>query len=212
MTNKTDYSEQMRKSYNVIAKSYADKSYKDSFYEEQKAHFVSLLKEKGKVLDVGCGGGQDSLYFYSKGFSVMGIDISDEMVSYAKKKLPAGTFYAGNFVDVPLNDAFDGIWCNRVFHHIPLDQQDAFLSKIHRLLKENGVLYLSAELTDEQQDVDLWKTGVFPEHEGGDDIPIFKKLLTKDSFYSLLKKHRFEIFKTADWGKSGFTEVFARKL
>jgi len=54
--------------------------YKDwSLRERQAARYV-----KGKVLDIGCGGGRWSLYLQKKGHDVLGIDISPLAVKVCK--------------------------------------------------------------------------------------------------------------------------------
>src|SRR5574341_57679 len=45
-----------------------------------------LTKKTGKLLDVGCGRGDNSLYFKNKGFEVEALDISPQAVQLAKSK------------------------------------------------------------------------------------------------------------------------------
>lgn len=40
---------------------------------------------KGKILDLACGKGRHSIYLNSKGYDVVGVDLSDNNVSYARK-------------------------------------------------------------------------------------------------------------------------------
>ena len=44
----------------------------------------ALLLAKGRVLDIGCGGGRHSLYLQRKGFQVLGIDQSPLAIRICK--------------------------------------------------------------------------------------------------------------------------------
>jgi 2-polyprenyl-3-methyl-5-hydroxy-6-metoxy-1,4-benzoquinol methylase len=52
--------------------------------------FVELVRAgelgKHKVLDVGCGTGENALYLASNGFSVSGVDLSDRAIAAARAK------------------------------------------------------------------------------------------------------------------------------
>jgi SAM-dependent methyltransferase len=54
-------------------------------YKDWGAHEKEALRyAKGRILDIGCGGGRISLYFQRKGFDVLGIDISPLAVRVCK--------------------------------------------------------------------------------------------------------------------------------
>src|SRR5713101_1411042 len=52
--------------------------------------FVEIVRagelNKGRVLDVGCGAGENALYLAGNGFSVVGVDMSDRAIAGAKAK------------------------------------------------------------------------------------------------------------------------------
>lgn len=54
--------------------------YKDWHANEKRA----MRYAKGRVLDIGCGGGRNALYLQKKGFDVLGIDISPLAVKVCK--------------------------------------------------------------------------------------------------------------------------------
>ena len=61
----------------------------------------------GKVLDLGCGTGQATLLFAERGFSVTGLDVSDNMIEVAKKKCsqyPNVNFLVGAFDEINLQE------------------------------------------------------------------------------------------------------------
>jgi len=57
--------------------------------EEEKELFCRLMwKERGSLLDIGCGTGIFTTFFKGRGFSVMGLDLSLEMVLHLRAKDP----------------------------------------------------------------------------------------------------------------------------
>ena len=47
----------------------------------------SFIREKGTLLDLGCGTGEFSIRFLRDGFSVTGVDLSEKMLDIAEKKI-----------------------------------------------------------------------------------------------------------------------------
>jgi ubiquinone/menaquinone biosynthesis C-methylase UbiE len=57
----------------------------DTRLKRELPYLLSLLPEKGRVLDVACGTGRHSIEIASKGHNVTGFDSSENMIHYAKK-------------------------------------------------------------------------------------------------------------------------------
>ncbi len=65
--------------------------------EEEQALFLRLLwKERGSLLDIGCGTGVFTLFFRDLGFSATGLDLSREMLLHLKGKEPDTALIQGN--------------------------------------------------------------------------------------------------------------------
>ncbi|MEK5448420.1 class I SAM-dependent methyltransferase [Paenibacillus sp. FSL R7-0331] len=124
------------------------------------SHFFSAFDEKAdlKVLDIGCGGGRNTVLLHNMGFEVYGCDSSPGMVYETQRQLslisPAlnteEKVVLGEAYHLPyLDNTFDFILSNGVFHNV-LSQDDfnACLMECSRLLKHNGVLYLSLFTSD----------------------------------------------------------------
>lgn len=77
------------------------------FYES-----TPLGRQNKTLLDLCCGTGQLSLFFLSKGYKVLGLDLSDEMLHYARENtlpfLPGGQarFIQGDAADFQLDEKF----------------------------------------------------------------------------------------------------------
>ena len=111
-----------------------------------------MLSERGvlpgsMILDAGCGTGSYSIELTRKGYEVVGIDASAELISEAQKKsrnlpLPV-TFEISNILGLPSTPEFAGILCRGVLNDITddTDRQDALLS-FARALRKAGVLIL----------------------------------------------------------------------
>lgn len=100
-----------------------------------------------KVLDIACGEGYNSIYLASKGFDVLGVDISKRAVQYAKENAKkAGLkirFKEINLKNIDnLNEKFDFILEWSVLHFLPFDKRKEYINKIYAILNDNGK-YLS---------------------------------------------------------------------
>lgn len=104
----------------------------------------SIALGKGKLLDIGCGGGMisETLPYYYPKAEIYGCDVSKTAIAYAKK-LGSGNVkyslihdkrfpYKGNFFDVCI--------CLDVLEHVP--DVDYFLMEVRRVLKKNGKFFL----------------------------------------------------------------------
>jgi len=101
-----------------------------------------------KVIDIGCGEGFYSIYLASKGFDVLGIDISENAVKYAKenaKKAGANVrFKSMDFNELPeIKEKFDFILGWGILHCIPFQKRKKYVKNVNKLLNDNGK-YLSA--------------------------------------------------------------------
>lgn len=50
-------------------------------------HVLPYLKLSSRVLDLGCGTGEDLLFFQKKGFTCSGVDTSEEMCTISRQKI-----------------------------------------------------------------------------------------------------------------------------
>lgn len=98
-----------------------------------------LPKQKNlKILDAGCGPGAALLYLAKFG-DVIGVDVSDEALKFAKKR---GKVKKGDIANLPFEDeTFDVVACLDVLYHKWVDTDKAF-SEIKRVLKKGGILLI----------------------------------------------------------------------
>lgn len=99
---------------------------------------LALLPPGGKILEVPVGTGRITEYVLKKGFSLTGIDISQEMLSLAKKKLShfdeSCLLMVGDAENLPFQEeSFDGVISVRLFGHLPLEKKRIVLREFAKV-------------------------------------------------------------------------------
>jgi SAM-dependent methyltransferase len=113
--------------------------------------FVELVQagelNKGKVLDVGCGTGENALYLAEREFSVIGVDLSTRAIDVAKtkgseRKLKVD-FRLANALSLDFKNAyFDNAIDSGLFHTFNDNDRVVFAREIARLLKTDGRYFM----------------------------------------------------------------------
>jgi len=131
------------KTYSQIYQNYASINVLNNNMFKLLAEYIGLLKGKD-ILDVGCAGGRDSKYFSDKGFNVTGIDLTLEFLELAKINCPKCTFKLMDMrkLDFP-QKSFDGVWACASFLHLYKKDALKTLKGFRKVLKPDGVLFLS---------------------------------------------------------------------
>ncbi|MBR7172780.1 MAG: class I SAM-dependent methyltransferase [Clostridia bacterium] len=138
MTNK----EQTMNAHNAIAKQYYE-LYKDdksdlSYFDE----FLSTCEKK--VLDLGCGMGHYSKYMKSKGFDVVGVDFSKQMIKIAKKTCPKTKFHVADICDLKVlkKEKFDGVVLAYVIQHLSKAEVEHVIKNLDKNLNPSAKMLL----------------------------------------------------------------------
>ncbi|HJV45939.1 MAG TPA: class I SAM-dependent methyltransferase [Bacillota bacterium] len=98
----------------------------------------------GMILDAGCGDGYGTMMLGKLGFHVMGMDLSEEMVTKAKERITPDInieFHQGDIISMPFGpEAFSGILSINCLEWVqsPL----AALCELKRVLQKDGILCL----------------------------------------------------------------------
>ena len=130
---------------------YKDNDDKQSILEKGNKNllaqkFKKFIGFKKKVLEVGCGTGQLSIYFsIGTNNKIVGFDPTIESLNLAKNFALKNEISNIDFVnadifdDVLVKDYFDFIWCNGVLHHTK-DPYKAFEIVVNSLKEEGYIL------------------------------------------------------------------------
>jgi ubiquinone/menaquinone biosynthesis C-methylase UbiE len=152
--------------------------------KEEADKFLSFLKKGASILDIGCGPGRDVKIFSDKGFKVVGIDLSKNMIEAAKKRTVNADFKVMDLMKLEFPDSsFDAEWASAVYLHVPKKDIVKALKEAWRVLKSGGILCTSVKVGEgEVLKVD--------ERYG---VKKFWSFFTKDEIEDALEKSGFEV-------------------
>lgn len=120
---------------------------------ECRERFLQYLKQGQKILDAGCGSGRDVIAFREAGYEVEAFDASAEICRIASEKTGIEVKQMW-FEELEGADQYDGIWvCASLLHVKPADLPDV-LQRLHRLLKTEGILYVSFKYGSAEREKD----------------------------------------------------------
>lgn len=107
--------------------------------------FSMLAGSRGKLLEVGCGIGVDSIQLAKAGFDVTAVDLTENALAVARENAKRSgvtiDFRLGNAEGLDFPDAtFDAVYSFGVLHHTP--DIEAAVSEVHRVLKPGGTAYV----------------------------------------------------------------------
>ncbi len=179
---------------------------------------------KKDILDIGCGYGWFELHAVTKDCKkVVGIDLTDEDLKTARthatnKKI---AFQIGSAVDLPFkNNVFDTVVSWDVIEHIPKNMEDKMFQEVNRVLRKNGVFYLSTPSNNffvKIFDPAWWLIG--HRHYKKDDFIKFskkngfkiEKITLNGGFWEILGIYNLYIAKWVFRRKPFFESLFDRK-
>ena len=137
-----DYKQVTRDAYDEYAEAFEKSTAICSDFLESKMNFFINCLSGGKVLDLGCGPGRDALQFKRRGINPVCVDISPEMIRLCRQKgLDAYVMDIENLTFA--DNSFDGIWAVTSLLHFPKSSLDGLLVKIKRVLREEGLFFIS---------------------------------------------------------------------
>ena len=105
-----------------------------------------ILRQMGdirdkRLLDLGCGAGENSVYFAKKGAHCVAVDYSPGMVEVALQLAEAnqvkisGRTMNAMALEIPDN-TFDYVYASNLLHHLP--EPETAIREMHRVLKPGG--------------------------------------------------------------------------
>jgi ubiquinone/menaquinone biosynthesis C-methylase UbiE len=139
----------LQKTWDEMSPYYQRKYGNSLMFYEKTIHlkFFGNLKGK-KLLDLGCGGGQTSIFFAEQGAIVTGVDFSKKQIDFAKdlakkKRMGKVSFQQGNMEDLSVfkDCSFDLVNSSHTIHYVK-NLQKCF-NEVFRVLKPKGKFVFS---------------------------------------------------------------------
>ena len=102
------------------------------------------------LLDAGCGGGRNLVYFLRRGYPVFAVDENPRAVSQVRElaarlapDLPLESFQVSDLSEIPFPDErFDAVICNAVLHFARDEAQfGRMLGEMWRVLRPGGLFF-----------------------------------------------------------------------
>lgn len=104
--------------------------------------FLKLVPEGGKILDLGCGSGRDSMNFIKLGYEVIAVDGAKKLAKRASVLLGKEVIVS-TFEELELKEKFHGIWACASLLHIKREDLKIVLNNLYNNLDDKGVFYMS---------------------------------------------------------------------
>lgn len=98
-----------------------------------------VLPPSSVVLEIGSGPGTD-WKMLNEAYAVTGSDNSSVFIEHLRKSYPDGQFLELDASTLATDQRFDGIYSNKVMHHLTDDQLAQSVSRQAELLNPNGVI------------------------------------------------------------------------
>ena len=127
--------------YNKNSEEYFNSTLNVDMTNTYKA-FLKLLPKGGKILDLGCGSGRDSMNFIKLGYEVTAVDGAKELAKRASVLLGKEVIVS-TFEELELKEKFHGIWACASLLHIKREDLKTVLNNLYNNLEDNGVFYMS---------------------------------------------------------------------
>jgi len=149
----------VRESYDSAADAYASHLAAELDRKPLDRHllnrFAEAVRGGGLVADLGCGPGHVAKYLKDQGVSVVGIDLSSEMIRCATSRNPGIEFRVGDMraLDVP-PASLAGVVAFYAIVHFRAAELGAVLAEMRRVLTPGGLALLAFHVGDEVAHVD----------------------------------------------------------
>jgi len=156
-------------------------------FTEDLQYYANLLAADSTVLELGCGTGRLSRLLAGEGHRVTGIDLSDEMLTEARKRASNNTSYIQmDMRELALGEKFDTVIIPYNTLNLLLDEEDILrtLRGCWNHLRADGQLMLQLYLhiaADDDTDGTSFQFQMFDRPEGGKIIKEIIKSFDEDA-------------------------------
>lgn len=129
--------------YESNAERYAAETFSANM-SKQYQRLLPLLKNGGKILDVGSGSGRDACYFQKQGYQVTALEPSKNLGREIRKVF-SGEIVCSDIQSYQPTERYDGIWACASLIHLQEEEVLCFFRKIDMYLNDSGIVYASGK-------------------------------------------------------------------
>jgi len=138
----------IRESYDSVARTYAAQLASELSGKPLDRHLLNRFAEevrgRGLVADLGCGPGHVARYLHDQGVTMIGIDLSPQMIEEARRLNPELEFKVGDMRKLSLLDAsFVGVIAFYSIVHLAPDELPAIMAELRRVLMPGGLILVA---------------------------------------------------------------------
>ncbi|MBJ7932524.1 SAM-dependent methyltransferase [Bacillus toyonensis] len=185
-------------------------------------YFEKKLLNPGKVLELGCGPGRNTIYFAEKGCLVDAVDLSQESIQWAteraKEKNVHVNFIYNNIFDLQIEEGtYDIVYDSGCFHHIAPHRRMNYINLVKKALKPGGYFAITCFVQGGElggADITDWEVYKLQSLKGGLGFTDAKlRVIFRD--FSEVEIRRMKEIKQSNkvFGVSGlWTALFMKKL
>lgn len=142
-----DTPEHVSKVFSKYAEKYQERFMNFELYNDTFDKFCSVISKRDpQILELGCGPGNITKYLLSKrpDFKILGIDLSEKMISLAKINNPGAEFKVMDCRDVrSLNAKYDAVMCGFCLPYLSKTEAIRMIADVSGLLNPGGIFYIS---------------------------------------------------------------------
>lgn len=151
---------------------------------------LQYFKKNSKVLDLGCGLGEDAAIFARAGHDVIATDFAEVAIQKNSQRLKGVTNLHFTVLDIgedfPYSDnEFDVVYARLSLHYFTDKKTREVFSEIHRVLKPNGLLCFVCKSTNDK----LHGKGTEIEKDMFKENGHVRHFFSEEYARSLLEKH-----------------------
>jgi|EndMetStandDraft_2_1072991.scaffolds.fasta_scaffold04376_4 SAM-dependent methyltransferase len=139
--------DRVRAGYDAVAATYAEQFCDELDHKPMERGLLDAfcnMAPDGTIADIGCGPGHITRFLAARRETVVGLDLSTEMIAVARQRNPDLSFAVASMLDLPCHDGtFAGVVAMYSIIHLDAAQRGRAFGEFARILCPDGLLLVS---------------------------------------------------------------------